>query len=241
MGELTVERRYYAGRRCAHKSVPWDQWAGVRLGHLTAQDLCFGGAGREQLVIRCGQRPAATVLWDSSSDQTIRRVSEEAGTRASSWLSSSPAALEKVQNAEGNGEMYTDGTCINTREGWREMRMNIFARRPRGPGVEPGQWADRYLPPTTARFAWAGISECHEFGRQWRDHAARLGWKEGRGLSVLADGAKWIWKQVAEHLWHSQCVVDVYHSVNTCMPVPEPCLAKKPPRPHRGPSSASWS
>jgi hypothetical protein len=30
-------------------------------------------------------------------------------------------------------------------------------------------------------------------------------------MTCLGDGAKWIWRQVAEHLPESECVVDVFH------------------------------
>ena len=40
----------------------------------------------------------------------------------------------------------------------------------------------------------------------------RIGLSDGwGGGSVLADGAKWIWKQVAAHLPRSKCVVDVFY------------------------------
>lgn len=120
-------------------------------------------------------------------------------------------AVEPLVKAEGHVESYTDGTCVNTREGWREMRLSVFAKRPTGLPAEPEAWATRTLPKTTARWVGGGIQSSGDLGPQWAEMARRLGLNEGWGVSVLADGAKWIWKQVAEHLPRSECVVDVFH------------------------------
>lgn len=37
------------------------------------------------------------------------------------------------------------------REGWKEMRAAVFAKREPGPPVEPSQWRERNLPPPTAQ------------------------------------------------------------------------------------------
>jgi len=157
---------------------------------------------RDRLKELCGLRV---------SDETIRRVTEKLGKQAQTWLQSSPAAIEPLAKADGNVESYTDGTCVNTREGWREMRLSVFAKRPSGPAAEPDEWAKRTLPATTARWASAGINSSVEMGPQWAEIVRRLGLGEGLGVSVLADGARWIWKQVAEHLPRSECVVDIFH------------------------------
>ena len=204
-------RRYYACRRCRESQIPWDAWAGLAESHLTPQAhrmVTLAGSSwsfdvaSERLKELCGLRV---------SDETIRRVTEKLGKQAQDWLQSSPAAIEPLQKATGHVESYTDGTCVNTREGWREMRLSVFAKRPAGQAVEPDAWATRRLPATTARWASAGINSSAEMGPQWAKIVRRLGLGEGLGVSVLADGAKWIWKQVAEHLPRSECVVDIFH------------------------------
>jgi hypothetical protein len=211
MGDVSVTRRYYACRHCRASQVPWDDWAGMTEIHLTPQAhrmVTLAGSSwsfdvaRDRLKELCGLRV---------SDETIRRVTEKLGKQAQTWLQSSPAAIEPLQKADGNVESYTDGTCVNTRQGWREMRLSVFAKRPAGPAAEPDEWAKRTLPTTTARWASAGISSSVDMGPQWAEIVRRLGLGEGLGVSVLADGARWIWKQVAEHLPRSECVVDIFH------------------------------
>ncbi len=211
MGEVAVSRRYYAGRSCTHKDIPWDRWAGVTSGHLTPHAHRLAVLAGSSWSFDVASQRLKQFCGIRLSDQTIREVTDRAGAEAGQWLANSPEPLANLQKAQGNGEFYTDGTCVNTRAGWREMRINIFAVRPAGPSVGPEQWSDRYLPPTEARLAWGGIHECRALGPQWRVRADALGWNEGRGLSVLADGAKWIWNQVAQHLPASECVVDVFH------------------------------
>lgn len=158
---------------------------------------------------------ASDRLWELCgiriSDETIRQVTEAAGEQSQAWLRGSESAVEPLRKAEGNVEFYTDGTSVNTRRGWREMRLSVWAKRPSGEPAEPSQWASRSLPKPTARWICGGIRTSEELGAQWAEMACRAGLPEGLGVSVLADGAKWIWKQAAEHLPRSESVVDVFH------------------------------
>ena len=71
------------------------------------------------------------------------------------------------------GEFYTDGTCVNTRQGWREMRLGVFAKRPAGEPASPQRWRDRQLPATTIGAAFCEIADSETFGGRW----AGYGWK----------------------------------------------------------------
>src|SRR5439155_13052645 len=94
-------------------------------------------------------------------------------------------------------EFQTDGTSVNTTEGWREMRLSIFAKRVAGAPVEDlDAWDDQRLPAPSARVAAAGIRTSESLGPQWRRSATRLGLRDPATVTVIADGGKWIWKQV---------------------------------------------
>lgn len=212
IGDVWVARRYYACRHCRETQIPWDRWAGLgERDHLTA--------GARRLAVLAGSSWSFDVASDRLkefcglriSDQTIRRVTEVTGAAAGEWQKRAPAATAAYRKTAGHAEFYTDGTSVNTTQGWREMRLGIFAKRPAGAPASPAQWADRVLPLPAARVAFGGMIACEAFGTQWSVMAERLGLARGRGVSCLGDGAKWIWRQVAEHLPESECMVDVFH------------------------------
>jgi len=199
--------------------MPWDVWAGLRKGHLTAHTrrlVALAGStwsfdlSSQRLKEFCGLRVSA---------QTIRRVTDQAGREAAAWSRRASAATEDFRHAQGQTEFFTDGTMVNTVEGWREMRLGAFAKRNPGSSAAPAEWRTRKLPRPTSRVAFGGIIDSKRFGRQWKRRAERVGIAKGKGLSVLGDGARWIWNQVAAQFPQSTCVVDVYHvseHMHTC-------------------------
>src|SRR4051812_2449714 len=129
------------------------------------------------------------------------------------WQRDDPGAGAAFREAEGDVEFQTDGTSVNTAGGWREMRLSIFAKRGRGePVTDLDAWGDQRLPAPTARVAAAGIRTSDALGPQWRRAAARLGVGDAAAITVLADGARWIWSQVERNLPGAAGVLDIYHA-----------------------------
>ncbi len=146
-------------------------------------------------------------------DNTVRRVCDEHGGRMRAWQRQAPEAARPFREAEGDVEFQTDGTGVNTTSGWREVRLSIFAQRHRGePVADPGDWDDQRLPEPTARVAAAAIRTAAALGPQWRRMAGRLGIGRANEVSVLADGAKWIWGEVERNLPGAAGVLDIYHA-----------------------------
>lgn len=191
--------------------MPLDEWAGLDRGQTTPQAkclLCLAAASWSFDV-------AAQRLWEMClirvSNDTVRRVAAQEGKAAGQWLESSPAAGTQFQKAEGHVEFYSDGTKFNTTAGWREIRLSIFAKREAGEPATPEQWKDRVLPSPAARVALAAVAACEEQGRLWKKLSALLGIADDDELSVLADGARWIWDQARQCWIKAQWVVDVFH------------------------------
>ena len=209
---MRITRRYYRCRHCRTTQTPWDAWAGVGADHLTPhvrRVVVLSGTSwsfdmaSARLRELCGIRVSADL---------IRRVTNAAGQRAQEWQSQGKDSGADFRNAGGEVEFYTDGTCVNTRTGWREMRLSVFAKRGRGKPATPAEWATRKLPKPAARVAFGGIRPAEACGPQWGARARQLGLDPERtAITALADGAKWIWKQVAAHLPKGECVVDVFH------------------------------
>jgi hypothetical protein len=149
----------------------------------------------------------------SVCDNTIRGVCHAHGGAMRDWQRDDPAAGEAFRRAAGDVEFQTDGTCVNTTGGWREMRLSIFAKRRRGkPAAGRGDWEQRGLPAPHARVIQAGVRTGDQLGPSWRRMAARLGLSGAGEVTVIADGAKWIWNQVAAHLPGAAGVLDIYHA-----------------------------
>jgi hypothetical protein len=100
---------------------------------------------------------------------------------------------------------------VNTWEGWREMRLGIFAKRQRGQPATAAQWDTRRLPAPHARVLFGGIETAEHFGPRIRRWAGRLGITDAATVSVLGDGADWIWNQAREQLPGSAGLLDIYH------------------------------
>jgi hypothetical protein len=147
-------------------------------------------------------------------DDTIRSVCNEEGERIGAWMKQDDRAAKALAEAPGELEFSTDGTSVNTVEGWREIRLNVLSRRESGPPAEPEQWEERVLPEPSFRMAWPALSNCRLVGASWKRMFAHLGVGKEEPLSVIADGARWIWEQASQRLPtgdNVQWCVDVYH------------------------------
>lgn len=210
-GAVTLRRRYLVCPACGAGCHPRDGWLGLdgflsrqaqRLVCLAAASWSFDRASA-LLAELCGLR---------ISDTTIRAAAAAAGSRARAWQRTGPAPAAAFAAAAGDVEFSTDGTHINTLGGWREMRLAIFARRPSGAPAEPRQWDERGLPAPSVRVLFGGVFTAEQFGPQWRTWAGRLGVREASEVTVLADGAKWIWRQAERNFPGAAGVLDIYHA-----------------------------
>lgn len=145
------------------------------------------------------------------SDTTIRKVAQEHGAAANAWLRREPEAVKEFREEQGEIEFTTDGTCVNTTEGWREMKVGIFSKRNLGESVLPEEWDSRTLPAPKVRVAFAAIEKSEDFGRRWKAWRKRLGLADTSAITVLADGAKWIWEEQRKHLRDADGVLDIFH------------------------------
>ena len=209
---MRITRRYYRCRHCRTTHTPWDGWAGLGSDHLTPHVRRLAVLGGTSWSFDLASARLADFCGVRISADVIRRVTNAAGQRAQTWQSQGTQSGAIYRRAKGGVEFYTDGTCVNTRGGWREMRLSVFAKRTPGAPAEPEEWRTRKLPPPTARVAFAGIRPAEECGEQWAARARQLKVDpRTTSITALADGAKWIWKQVSEHLPKGECVVDVFH------------------------------
>lgn len=209
---MNLRRVYFRCPRCTQGGYALDERLGIegryspdarRLICLAAGSWSYDVAA-ERLAEMCG-----LVV----SDTTVRELSQAEGVKMAAWQRTAPEVRAEFEAAPGDVEFTTDGALVNTTEGWQEMKLGLFARRPRGPAATPAEWGERDLPRPTARVGFAAIAASDRFGTRWDQWAARLGVKDYAAITVLADGAKWIWEEARQNLPGSDGVLDVYHAL----------------------------
>ena len=120
---------------------------------------------------------------------------------------------ERFDRAEGDWELQIDAGKVNTLSGWRDVKLAAFARRARAEPSGSADYRQRDLPSPAARSVVAAIEPAEAFGRRCRDESRRLGRPDDGPLSVLADGAEWIWNLAGHHFGRAEPVLDVFHAV----------------------------
>jgi hypothetical protein len=214
IGHIAVARRYYVCRHCRSKQTPWEVWAGIsgphRITPHARRMIVLAGSG-------CSFDEASRNLVELShvqvSNDLVRAVCDEEGKLVQQWMNHSPEPKKAFDAAQGVVEFSTDGLKVNTVEGWREIRQSVISKRTAGQSVPAEKWDDRTLDPPTARLAICAIAHCDLIGASWARLAKVLGLAKDLEMSVIADGAKWIWDQAAKRFTgqNVQWVVDVYH------------------------------
>lgn len=211
LGGLTVTRAYFSCPACELGVYLLDQRLGV-VGLLSRQArrvVCWTG-GRMAFAL------AAETLeqlggW-TVSDETIRQTCQAEATAIAAWRPVAEATAADFRAAEGLPEFQTDAAKVNTDTGWRDVKIGIFAKRPAGEPACAAEWESRELPRPTARVAFAAIEPSEQFGARWWPWAERLGLSDPTRLSVLADGAEWIWDQVTVQFPGAAGLIDIYHA-----------------------------
>jgi len=211
-GHVQVQRVYFTCVRCRQGEYVLDTHLGIE-GHVSPQArrlLCLAGASwsfalaEQRLAEFCGLR---------TSNFTIREVCQSTGRAMLQWQRESAAAHQPFVKAAGDIEFTTDGTSVNTTEGWREMKIGIFSKRLRADPATPEQWADRTLPKPHVRVAFVAIEKSDRFSSRWRHWLTRLNIRQPAEISVLADGARWIWDRARVLFPGATGVLDIYHGI----------------------------
>lgn len=211
-GHVRLTRSYFRCRGCGQGACPADGGLGVT-GYLSPEARCLACLAAASWSFDRAAEHLKRFCGLSLCDNTIRACALAEAGRLGGWREQGPAAGEAFRRAQGDVEFQTDGTMVNTTEaGWREMRLGLFCKRPRGAPAAPERWDDRRLPAPLARVLFGGFHASGQCGPLWRAWAARLGVTDAAAVTVLADGARWIWKQQEEALPGAAGVLDIYHA-----------------------------
>lgn len=211
VGRIDVRRRYFVCPRCRQGDFGGDRLLGLD-GYLTAgarRMACL--AGIRQSFGHAEQLLRELAGWELD-DETIRRLchAEAAKARAGREERATAAAFAATP---GDVEVQVDAGKANTYEGWRDVKAAVFARRERGESACAALWDERALPPPGVRSVIAAIEDAAAFGQRCRAEARRLDLTDPAALSVLGDGAEWIWNLSRQHFPGATEVLDIFHGI----------------------------
>jgi hypothetical protein len=207
VGRVRLTRQYVSSATTS--GFPADAVIGVD-GYVTR--------GAERMAVLAGARDsfarAQTMLKELAGldldDEAIRQLTHLHAKRANETRSQRPDA-ERFAAAPGVIETQIDAGKVNTTLGWRDIKMAVFCNRELGEAATPAQWNERTLPAPTIRTVVANIEEASLFAQRVRDEADRLNVTTAEDVTVLGDGAEWIWNLASDVLPQAQGVLDIYH------------------------------
>lgn len=209
---MRLERSYAVCPGCGQGSFPAQRLLGAG-GWLTPRAL--------EMACRAGIhdpfRKAEGLLRDlagwSVDAETLRRRCHEQAALACAGRAGRAGLPAAFARAGGDYELHIDAGKVNTVEGgWRDLKVAVAARRARGPASSPEDFGRRQLPAPAVRSVVAAVEGREGFGRRAEAEALRLGLPLGAGLSVLGDGAAWVWELAADHFRGAACVLDFWHA-----------------------------
>ena len=210
LGAIRIHRAYSWGRGIGGTFAA-DLTLGIE-GFLTRQATRLVTlAGIEHSFARAQQVLQEFCGWQVDDD-VIRRTTHTQARRAAATRTGRGDA-ERFAQASGEIEVLIDAGKVNTLEGWRDVKLGLFCKREAGLPATPATWAERALPAPTIRTVRAAIEDCGEFAQRLRAESDRLGVTTASTLTVLGDGAEWIWNVVGDHWPQATGVLDIYHAL----------------------------
>jgi hypothetical protein len=213
LGTLIL-RRHWWGSRCGCEATGYAVDGLLRLDgaqtRRVQQRVCKLGAD----VSFAKTREHVQDFWPLTlAAETVREICAKHGQRMHRWQPDEEATPQAFAEAAGEVEFTVDAGKVNTREeGWKDLKIAAFQKRPRAKPATPAEWESRDLPEATARVAWAAIAPVRRFSKSWRRWSRRLGVKQAGEVHALADGAGWIWGAVNRVFTGSEQTLDVYHA-----------------------------
>jgi hypothetical protein len=210
VGRIAVERRYFCCPRCAQGDFGADRILGLE-GYVTVaarRMACLLGV--QQSFARA-QRALTEVAGWELDDNTIRQLCHASAAEAQARRGER-ATAEAFAQADGDVELHIDAGKANTLEGWRDVKVAVFARRPRGEPTTAAAWDERDLPAPPVRSVVAAVEAASAFGERCAAEAERLALSQPPTWSVLGDGAEWVWNLSARHFAGAREVLDYWHA-----------------------------
>jgi len=214
-GTIEVKRRYDECIPCKLLETVADAHVGLEDRYTVGLRCLITYVGVEKSFTKAAET-LKRLCGLKISHVTISKLCNEEALKMDEWMKLSEEVQKEFIAASGNVEVTMDGTCVNTTDGAKEVKVGMISKRRRGQGVSPERWGNRTtqeLPDIETCVAFAAVEECGEFQKRvnfWR-RQLRLG--ATSDISALGDGAVWLWNIVREVFGKVRECLDVYHGL----------------------------
>lgn len=211
IGKIALTRSYRTCIACGEGGFPADDVLGID-GSFTRRarrQICHVGIDNS---FERGERTLNELAGWSVDAETIRRLchAEAAKHRQSTGERLDIAA--RFAKAPGDWELQIDAGKVNTETGWRDVKVATFAVREPAAACSSEDFAQRDLPKPSVRRAIAAIEASEQFGLRCREESRRLGLPDVKQLTILGDGAEWIWNLAHDRFPGAEENLDVFHA-----------------------------
>jgi hypothetical protein len=146
------------------------------------------------------------------ADETIRRLCHAEAEEFDRTRDQRLNTADQFARASGDWELQLDAGKVNTESGWRDVKVAAFARRERAEGADPSDHEQRDLPAPSVRSIVAAIETAGDFDVPCRAEADRIKLLSSQNLSVLGDGAEWIWNLAERRFDGAEQILDIFHA-----------------------------
>lgn len=210
LSEIEITRAYYHCNGCGESLIPLDR-------KLDIENTSISPGVKEAIAMVGAELPferASELLREignvSVGKQKTEQISEEMGlgierqTEEEQKKYWETEEVEEMKDIPPPEYLYisADGTCVNTEEGWKEVKSGVvFSARN---GLEG---------PVREKTTYIGSFEnSEEFGKRLYLEAYKSGLEKAKEVISIGDGAKWIWNETQTHFGKVTEIVDWYHA-----------------------------
>lgn len=211
IGRVRLDRWHSRCPACGEVGFTADTRLGLA-GALTTRARRMACRAGIQNPFRQAENLLQELTGWSVDAETLRRLTHATARDAAAGRAQRQAGPAAFANATGEREVHIDAGKVNTRDGWRDVKVAVFAVRPRGEPATAADYEQRELPAPAVRSVIAAVTPVGTFGPQCRAEAERLGITDPAWLSVLGDGAEWVWNLATDQFAGAAQVLDFYHA-----------------------------
>ena len=209
LGTIRLKRQYFTTPDGG--LFPADTALGIDGYVSTAAERMAVFAGTRDSFAHAQQTLRELCGWNLD-DEVIRQLTHATARRATNSRDTRTDD-ERFAQAPGVVEVAIDAGKVNTDTGWRDVKLAVFCKRELGESVGLDQWDERELPTPSVRSLVAAIEEVEAFTGRVRAESDRLDVTTALDITILADGAEWIWNMVDEVFAQAAGVLDAFHAI----------------------------